>query len=63
MGLEFFYGILTGMVGLIGIAMIDNFILKDKAIMKKVNSLKVYLFATFIEVSMFVIGYLVGRVI
>ena len=58
--IEFLYGFLVGCLLIIGIAVLDIKLFKDKMINKKINDYRVYLFYTSIEIAMFIMGYLVG---
>lgn len=58
--IEFIYGLIVGCILIMGIAVLDIKLFKDKAINKKIKDFRVYLFYTGIEVLMFLMGYLVG---
>ena len=58
--IEFIYGVIVGCILIMGIAVLDIKLFKDKMINKKVRDYRVYLFYTGIEVLMFIMGYLVG---
>ena len=56
----FLYGVIVGCVLVMGIAVLDIKLFKDKMINKKISDYRVYLFYTGIEIVMFLMGYLVG---
>jgi len=59
--IEFIYGVIVGAISLMGIAVLDVAVFKDKAIAKKMTTFRTYLFYSCIELIMFLMGYLVGR--
>lgn len=60
MNLNFIYGIIVGCILVMGLAVLDIKLFKDKLINKKIQDYRVYLFYTGIEFVMFLMGYLVG---
>lgn len=56
--IEFILGFITGMTALFSIAILDVALFKDKFINKKIQDFRVYLYASFIEILMFAMGFL-----
>lgn len=57
---QFMIGFITGMIAIVSIGVLDVVIFKDEAINKKVSDFRVYLWASFIEIMMFLMGYFLG---